>query len=206
MLLLPPPLPPLLPPLLCEDAKQRQRQREASCTQASYGDLYVQDICWHIRPPKQVVSIGLSRQKRGTCTWPFFCIMPTLPVSSGSSAGLAFNKANQAFHQHASIVASSLQSHSSAESEHVSMATMFLVAFSCVAAVGLLVYLIRCLMGMCSDDTFQKSLDADRCFHLRTFVCPSALIRLIAGMRITHATVPPARVTASFVILTCSDS
>jgi len=72
VLLLPPPLPPLLPPLLCEDAKQRQRQREASCTQASYGDLYVQDICWHRRPPKQVVSIGLSRQKRGTCTWPFF--------------------------------------------------------------------------------------------------------------------------------------
>ena len=88
--------------------------------------------------------------------------MPTLPVSSGSSAGLAFSKATQAFHQHKAIVASSVQSHSSTESEHVSMATMFLVAFSCVAAVGLLIYLVRCLMSMCSDDTFKESLDADR--------------------------------------------
>ena len=87
--------------------------------------------------------------------------MPSLPVSSGSSAGLAFNKATQAFHQHKAIVASSL-TNASSESQHVSMATMFLVALSCIAAVGLLVYLVRCLMAMCSDDTFQKALDADR--------------------------------------------
>jgi hypothetical protein len=89
--------------------------------------------------------------------------MPSLPVSSGSSAGLAFNKAAQAFHQHKAIVASSVNSASSSENQHVSMATMFLVALSCVAAVALLIYLVRCLMTMCSDDTFQKALDADRC-------------------------------------------
>jgi hypothetical protein len=91
--------------------------------------------------------------------------MPSLPVSSGSSAGLAFNKATQAFHQHKAIVASSLTSASSSESQHVSMATMFLIALSCVAAVVLLVYLVRCLINMCSDDTFQKALDADRCLQ-----------------------------------------
>jgi flagellar biogenesis protein FliO len=88
--------------------------------------------------------------------------MPSLPVSSGSSAGLAFNKVNQAFQQHKAIVASSFKSNSSAESQHVSMATMFLVALSCIAAVGLLIYLVRCLISMCSDDSFQKALDEDR--------------------------------------------
>ncbi len=134
--------------------------------------------------------------------------MPSLPVSSGSSAGLAFNKATQAFHQHKAIVASSV-TNASSESQHVSMATMFLVALSCIAAVGLLVYLIRCLMSMCSDDTFQKALDADR------FVPLSAQFRLILtpfsiGMPIMPATVPsllpPAKATASFATPICSQS
>jgi hypothetical protein len=89
--------------------------------------------------------------------------MPSLPVSGGSSAGLAFNKANQAFHLHKSIIASSVQTNASPESQHVSMATMFLVALSSVAAVALLAYLVKCFIRMCSDDGFQKALDADRC-------------------------------------------
>ena len=89
--------------------------------------------------------------------------MPSLPVSGSSSAGLAFNKATQVFHQHKAVVAASIQSNSASESQHVSMATMFLVGLSCTAAVALLVYLVRCLVRMCSDDTFQKALDADRC-------------------------------------------
>lgn len=91
--------------------------------------------------------------------------MPSLPVSSSSSAGLAFNKANQVFHQHKAVVAASIQSNSASESQHVSMATMFLIGLSCTAAVALLVYLVRCLVRMCSDDTFQKALDADRDAH-----------------------------------------
>ncbi len=89
--------------------------------------------------------------------------MPLLPVSSGSSAGLAFNKANQAFHLHKSIIASSVQTNASSESQHASMATMFLIALSSVAALALLAYLVKCFISMCSDDGFQRALDEDRC-------------------------------------------
>ncbi len=135
-------------------------------------------------------------------TLPFWCcrlhcaIMPHLPVSSSNSAGLAFNKATQAFHQHKAVVAASLQTNSSSESQHVSTATMLLVAISCIAGLGLLVYLLKCLISMCSDDSFQKALDEDRCFILphcfcMLFFCEFDSLHLRDAHYARYGTIPP---------------